>query len=104
MTVDVTILDLTILDLQLIQCAPIRFAVRFFTGGFGLRRFANTVAFAVAMRVRRQIQQNIFPQKRRQIDRLRSAQLRMQSERRHRNLIYKFFETGDAPQFHCLLE
>jgi hypothetical protein len=98
--------DSTFRNLQLIQCAPIRFALAGPCARFceGLRRFANAAAIAVATRMRGQIEQQILSQKRRQIDRLRPVQLRVQGKCRHLDLVYKFFETRDTAQLHPLLK
>ncbi len=60
-------------QLQLIERAPIRFASRILVRGFQPGCFTDATSFAVAMRVRRQIEQDIFAQIRREIDEFRSG-------------------------------
>src|SRR5439155_23427164 len=84
--------------LERIQHAPGRVAFRFRRRSSPLRHLANNAAIAITPRMRRQIEQQILPQERRQIDRLRSVQLRAHRERRHSDLMHEFLQTNNTAQ------
>ena len=94
------------LQLQLIQRAPIwRTFVRGLGGGRdGPFRGTFPAAFAIAMRVRWQIEQNILAHIRGEIDQLRSAQVVMDGKSFYRDLERKRLETTNAFQFDRLNE
>jgi len=89
------------LDLQPIQRAPIWFAFRFRLGR-GTVRLADTVAIAVAMRVRRQVEEQIFADERRKIDYLGAGQLEVDRECRHFDFVPEVCQTRNATQLHRL--
>jgi len=97
------ILDLMPLDLQPIQRAPIWFTFRFRLGR-GTGRLADTVAIAVAMRVRRQVQQQVFADERRKIDNFGAAQLGVDGECGHFDFVPELFQTRNTAQLHRLGE
>ena len=68
------------------------------------RRLTNAAAFAIAARVGRQVQQNVLPHERPQIDRLRTMKLGVQCERGNFDIVNELFQTSDARQFNRLFE
>ena len=98
------------LQLQLIERAPIGLArffhrfVHFRSWRLIVRRGADAAAVAIAMRIGRQIEQEIFPNERCQIDRFRSAEFMMDREIRNLDRVHETFETGNAGQFDRLRE
>jgi hypothetical protein len=94
-------------QLQLIERFPIVFAFRLaFTCDSErcARGLANAVTITIAVRMGRQIQQNIFPYERRKIDNFRPVQFRVQRKRRHLDFVHEFFQTSHATQFYWLHE
>ena len=93
---------------QFVECTPIRrpffknrIIVRFFDC---LRRRTHTAALAIAMRISRQIKQDVFAEKRREIDCFGPVQFGVQCKRRHFDFVHKLFQTGDATHFDRLLQ
>src|SRR5206468_1784597 len=83
---------------------PIWFALAIFLHGLDVFRPTNAAAIAIAMRVRREIQQEVLSYKWRKIDSLWSAQICVHCKCRNLNLVHKLFETGDTTQLHRLGE
>ncbi len=96
-----------ILELQFIQSAPIRRshreAFRLFRR---LRRrgWTSASALAVTVRIGRQIQQDVFANERRQVDRLRSTKLGVQSEIPDFDDVGELLQTGHANHLDWLRE
>ena len=95
------------LQVQFIKRAPIRLA-RFRNFLFGFRllvwRGANSPALTIATRIRGQVQEDVLPHKRRQIDRLRPGEFGVEGELRHANRVYEALQTRDAGQLDRLGE
>lgn len=64
----------------------------------------HTLPLAIAVWVGREIEQDIFTEKRCQIDGFRPVQFRVQRKSRYFYFVHKFFETGNAAHFHWLLQ
>src|SRR2546423_2245009 len=95
-----------LLQLQLIQCAPVR-RTRFEHLLFWRildrgRHRANAAALAIAMRIRRQVEQNIFAQKGREIDFLGTSEFDVHGEIFHVNIEREWFEAPHTMQFDWL--
>ena len=91
-----------LLEFQLIQRAPVwrsLFDDAIRPGRDCPRGIANSAALAIAMRIGRQIEQNVFSHERREIDHLRPGQLGVNGKSRHLDLERKRLETADATQF-----
>src|SRR5207253_4846689 len=71
-------------------------------GNFKLRCLANASAVAIAMRVGRQIQQDILAHERGDIDVLRAVQFGVERECRNPDFVLELFETGHAAQLNRL--
>src|SRR5204863_3646649 len=79
-------------------------SVRFSGRRSRLRGRTFPSAFAIAMRMRGKIQQNVFPNVRREIDHFRPGQLVVDRKCGHLDVEAKWFETADAFQFDRLRE
>ena len=70
--------------------------------GLHFRRFTDTPALAIAMRIRRKIQQNILAHKRRDIYCLRPVQFSMEREGWDLDFVLELFETGHTRELNRL--